>query len=179
MIILTEKQAEERLNNPDNLSVIIVEKRRGNHTGESRREIGDVKTVEEKQLMAACAIENKLNGISIKETAAEFGIAPTTLGEFIHGKYTNNPGDDNSVRKPNRKNVLVADKVADVIARAIDGISDIKLEKCDAVELSTVAQKMASVTEKLSDKRKDGVDIKVNIYAPQLLTEASFSIVNQ
>lgn len=177
MIILTEEQANERLTSTENLNVIVTEKKRGNHTGASRREVGDVKTLEEKSLMASIAVDNKLQGITIKETAAQFGIAPTTLGEYIHGKFTNNPGSDNSVRKPESKHALINEKAADKIVAALEAISDEKLDGSSASELASVASKLAGVTEKLTTHKSDGATIHVNIYAPKLLTENHFTTI--
>lgn len=180
MIELTPQQALERLNNSENLSVIIKEhKGIGNHSGLSRRAIGDKKTDAEKELIANLAVDNKLNGGTYSEVAREFGLHPNTVNDYIHDALNNSPikNDEKSIRKPMMLEERISSKALDKLVDVIDRINDEKLEKEGANSLASVAVKMATVNEKMSGDKNGGKGITINIFPPKIMNESHFDVI--
>lgn len=180
MIQLTPEQARARLENNDNLCVIINEhKGVGNHTGNSRRKVGDVKTINEKELIANLAIDNKLNGTSYKETGEIFGIAGTTVSDYVRGAYNNSPvkNDEKSIRKPIMLEERISSKALDKLVDVLDKITDEKMDSEDANDLASIAVKMATVNEKINGNNKTSGQVVVNIFPPKILQEKHFDII--
>lgn len=177
MITLTLEQAKARLDCGANLAVILHNNNRGNHSGLSRREPGDVKTIEEKTLIASLAVEHKITGGKVKDVAAEFGLAPTTVSGYIHGRFNSNKGNDNSVSKPYSKDMLIAEKSLERLVDALDRLDEYKLDRSDANELASVAVKMATVNEKIKGGTQQGNQVHVHIFAPQLVNETHFDTI--
>lgn len=180
MIELTQEEAARRLNNPENLSVLIKFNRGiGNHNGNSRRKVGDVKTDSEKELIANIAIDNKLRGISYKDTAREFGIHPTTVGDYTRGAFNNSPvpNDEKSIRKPQVMEERVSSKALDRLVSALDLLTEDKMDKANASDLASVAVKMATVNEKINGNEKSGNKISIIICPPTVMREEHFDII--
>lgn len=174
MITLTEEQAKQRL---ENSPAIHFNRGVGNHTGS--RTPGIRKTDAEKELMANIALDNKLNGITIKKTAEEFGIHPTTLGDYTHGALNNSsvPNDEKSRRKPEVREDLISEKALDRLTSALDNLTPEKLEKVKANDLASVAVKMATVHEKISGKNGDSGAVSIVVYAPKMMQERHFDVI--
>lgn len=73
----------------------------------------------------------------------------------------------------------VRDKALDRLAASMGLMTDEKLDKCKAGELSTIAANMSKVVEKTLPRQESGpgTGAQVIIYAPQIKTENSYKTV--
>lgn len=165
-MLLTEEQLEERLKSENNLAnrfsggQVVTLPRRGKKDGE--RDL----TVEERTEIATRA----RIGIDPKEIASEFN---TTVGNVSSIKHGNARINESEVESRIEK---VRDLALERLMTSLGFMTNDKLEKCSAKDLSTIAANMSRAVEK-TGPREGNNNTQVIIYAPEIRKETSFKVV--
>ena len=165
-MLLTEEQLEERLNSENNLAnrfsggQVVTLPRRGKKEGE--RDL----TVEERTEIATRA---RL-GEGQKFLAKEFRVDQATISRIENGKSRINESEvESRIEK-------VRDLALERLMTSLGFMTNDKLEKCSAKDLSTIAANMSRAVEK-TGPREGNNNTQVIIYAPEIRKETSFKVV--
>jgi hypothetical protein len=171
-MILTERQAEERLKSENNLanrfsssnqkSVTIKEipipklGREGTLNRDTRNEI---------------AIRSKL-GEKGSDLAQEFNVTNSAVSNLKNDKVKG--VDEILISETMTK---VRDKALDRLMMSMGLITDDKLSGCSAKDLSVIASNMGRVVEKTLPKAESHDHVSLIIYTPELKRENQFQVV--
>jgi predicted transcriptional regulator len=171
-MLLTEEQANERLNSEKNLANRFsrsdegrIEERVINRPGKEQG-LGNLSPEAKNEI----AIRSRL-GESQVALANEFGVTQPTVSYIERGKTKT---DEEKVESAINQ---VRDKALERLMHSLGLITDDKLSGCSAKDLSTIASNMSRVVEKTIPRAE--VDNKINlvIYAPELRQEKSFKTI--
>lgn len=158
---ISQKQAEERLNNPENLasrfSVIEIPimrpgKNRPNLTPAQREEIAIRSRTGEKQT----------------DLAKEFGI---TQGNVSHIERGKTEIDETTVTPAVQS---IQDKALNRLMSTLGLLDDDRLSGCNAKDLSVIAGNMAKVVALTTAKEKSDNHTTVIVYSPETRGEHTF-----
>jgi hypothetical protein len=171
-MLLTEEQANERLNSEKNLA------NRFSRSDEGRieerviegpgKEKGSTNLTREER--NEIAVRSRL-GESQVALAREFNTTQPNVSYIERGKTKT---DEEKVESAINQ---VRDKALERLMHSLGLITDDKLSGCSAKDLSTIASNMSRVVEKTIPRAE--VDNKINlvIYAPELRQEKSFKTI--
>ena len=174
---LTKEEMLQRLESDKNLINIIHRRdysHQGNGDGSNGR--GGKFTPEEKESIVSLASE-----IGITETAELVGCHKQSIGDFARGISSHRGNEINTASTHQNQAILESnqDKISvraiEKVLHSIGLIDDGKLKACNAVELATVASRLANIGIK---KGVQSGAIQVNIYTPSVRDERDFEFVS-
>ena len=107
-----------------------------------------------------------------EDLAKEFGVSQSAIGEIEQGRT-----------KVNERLVQDRlDEVQDVALQKLLGslgfITEDKLQKAKAGELSVIASNMSKVVGNIRQKETTGPQVIVQVYAPELKSESSYKVLD-
>lgn len=190
-MILDEKKAHERLNSPDNLANRFSCRLRGydgNEGGATSQETPVPSRIHEVTLKRAgkdrpnlpefcrtiIAVEAR-SGRNQSAIAAEFN---TTQGNVSNIKRASPPSGKLDEKAAERALGEIRDRALERLMASLGLMSDEKLSKCDAKDLSTIAANMGKVVEKTFPKQdSNDARININLFVPELRNEKQFKTV--
>jgi len=188
-MFLTEKQASERLNNPNNLANRLAEFRRSKKLvlDEPSATLAVSKAVHlprmsipERASLADKALSGEYTNL---ELAEEYAVSPATVSriksqaiEIERQDYLLEHGE-----RPEARNERVKEEVKN---RAIDKmmlsmglITEEGLSKLNAVGLASVATNLSKVAKNIDPPQAQGPLINLVIYSPETRSEDSYKII--
>jgi transcriptional regulator with XRE-family HTH domain len=185
-MLLTEDQAQERLNSSNNLAnrfsngkvVEVEESENGTESEEIR--IQEILLKRPKRTGVAGLSVEQRDEIALRARAGEhqsslaeeFGISQPNVSYIESGK-TKGISED----KVNKQVAAVQDKALQRLMSALNLLDEDKLSGCSAKDLSTIASNMGRVVEKTLPKTPETDRINLVIYAPELKPEKSYKTV--
>ena len=170
---ITEKQALERLNSPNNLAnrfarvdnqIVQVEERVIHSPGKNRVNLDENTRTE-------IAIQARL-GMNQNDIARDFGV---TQGEVSQIKNNKVQGVDE--RAVERSLNEVRDQAVLKLMESLGLITSDKLSALGAQALSIVAANMSKVVEKTMPNKDNKNNINLIIYTPEMRSERGFDFV--
>jgi len=171
---LTKEEMLSRLDSNKNLINIIHRgDRYTNGSGNNGR--AGTFTPEEKENIVALSKE-----IGMSNAAALTNCHPQSIGDFARGISSHRGNEINVPSTHQKQNVMegmqekVSERAIEKVLRSIDLIEDGKLRACNAVELATVASRLANIGIK---KGVEGGKIQVNIFSNPVRNEQEFEVV--
>ena len=171
---LTKEEMTLRLENGKNLINII---HRGDcyNNGSGNNGRAGIFTPEEKENIVALSKE-----VGMSNAAALTNCHPQSIGDFARG-ISSHRGDEMNVPSTHQKqNIMegmserVSERAIEKVLRSLDLMEDNKLKACNAVELATVASRLANIGIK---KGVESGRIQVNIFSTPVRTEQDFEVV--
>lgn len=160
---ITHEQAEERLNNPENLAnrfsvthIPIMRPHRGQAVP---------KRIKEEIAIRARAGENQ------QALADEFGISQPTVHTIEAGKVAIPEVKVTEAVKS------IEDRAMERLMSTLGFLDNDKLSGCNAKDLSTIAGNMSKVISQTRPKEKSDNQTTVIIYAPEQRSERTFQTV--
>jgi len=158
-LLITEEEAQNRLNHKTNLIIKHKLIGRGGHADNGGRPKGGKKlSVELKALVGTLAIKE-----GNKQVAKVFNMAPAQVGAYARGLDSSGNKPDPKLRDALEKNIeVVHEKVIDKILKSIDSITDEKITEANFATLSKGASNLAGVFDRLRDKAPSGNTTQAN-----------------
>lgn len=173
-MLLTEEQAEERLNSENNLANRFGNSSRAPQVLEKVIKIpGKDKgssnlSIEERTEIATRARLGESQG----KLAKEFNVTQPNISSIERGKTKGI--DEEQVEGTINK---VRDKALDRLMTSLGFLTDDKLSGCSAKDLATIASNMGRVVEKTMPRAEAPDKINLIIYTPELKSEKSFNVI--
>lgn len=158
-MIITEEQIETRLNSAKN----IIHRGYGKSQNAQPDQPEFLREVE----AGLC-----VDGETQRSVAEVFEVKQPTVSYAFNGKTLSSQGKD---KLKNRKE-QIQDAALDKLFDTLGLMSEEKLNKCKAVELSQIAGNMAKVVDKM-DRRESNVNNILIIHAPKMKREDEFETV--
>ena len=104
--------------------------------------------------------------------AKEFGVSQSAVGEIEQGRTK-----VNEVAIEEKMNTI-ADKAMDKLLTSLGYMTDDKLDKCKATDLSSIAANMSKVVGNVRGKdSNNGIQVNVQVFAPELRHEGNFKTI--
>lgn len=199
-MLLTNKQANERLNSEKNLALRFKKDNNSSFQNEVKPSsiisevkplISEVKpspiiSIDERTILSPgknrinlteserteIAIRARSGSESQTQIARAMDVNVLTVGNIHHGKVKGI--DEEKVEKVINQ---VKDRALDRLMQSLGLLTDDKLSGCSAKDLSVIASNMGRVVEKIQTKVETPDNINFIIYAPELKQEKSFDVV--
>jgi len=169
MGILSDEDFESELNVYTKPVIIDVTKGRGkvNEVPESLRKI---------------IAEESINGTSAKELEKVFDVSPSSIAAYKNGATSTSTYNEPNSNLKNHTNTIkdiIQGKARAKLVKALDNITDEKLENSKISVLAVVARAMGGVIRDLEPEVKDNESNgpQYVIYAPQFRDERSFEVI--
>jgi len=172
---LTKEEMLQRLESDKNLINIIHRRDYSHHSngGEHNGRNGKF-TPDEREAIVSLASK-----IGTKEAADLVGCHRQSIGDFSRG-ITSHRTDVNFPSTHQNQEIVennqdkISVRAIEKVLHSIDLIDDVKLKACNAVELATVASRLANIGIR---KGIESGRIQVNIYTPSVRSERDFEFV--
>lgn len=173
--IITEEELQKRLENPDNLCnreeiIVQVEHKRLRDSGRREGDKNIPETV--KELAGVLAHVDTL-----KNVGESLGISTSQVHQFKNGRNSQHVPNEELKDKIDERLGTVKDLALDRLVNSLNVITPEKLEKIKVVNAASIAQRMASVVEKVSEKKNDVGNVIFQIYAPRMREEKEFEVI--
>ena len=104
--------------------------------------------------------------------AAEFGVSQSAIGEIEQGRTKVNEAE------VSKRLDQVQDVAMNKLLESLGYMTTEKLDKCKAIDLSSIAANMSKVVSNVRTKTdQTGPVVNVNVYAPELRNERTFKTI--
>lgn len=179
-MLLNAKQAEERLNSPNNLANKIKSFRESRKLQldepSSTLSVSPGRQLPRLPESAKNEIIERANSGSVrqKDLAQEFGVTQAAVS------YLKRTAEAERQSSPEQERFLensIKDLANQKMLLAMGLISEEKLEKMKATDLANVSAAMAKVVSSVSPKQQIGAQINLVVYSPEVRSESSYKIV--
>ncbi len=170
--VLSDEQFESELNSHNKVSVTIIEQHKGR---------GNTNAVPES--LRKVIAEEALNGTRADKLEEIFDVSPSSISAYKQGATStssyNQPDKELKNHTNNIKDIITG-KARSKLLKALDSITDEKLQNAPLKVLSSVAKDMSGVVK---DMEPDVIESKQDngpsyvIYAPQFRDERSFEVI--
>lgn len=189
MTVLTEQQAQERLNRSDeSLSFVLREKKHSSPNRGKHGLQGNIAGNERVSLFAQELIGTAAHFDKRKNVAREFNVSETSVSNYKHGKISTEQVEDGKIlekqstdlKKGIRKRLDdITDLAAERLLTTLGLITDEKLETVQKVtDLTVIAKNLGSVIDKANPKESgNGQQVQVNLFVPGQMKEADFESI--
>jgi Ca2+-binding EF-hand superfamily protein len=169
---LTDEEAKARLEREDNLVNLLIE-HRTKHDGKGRREGDNNIPKELRTLMALTVGESK----SQREVAQLFGVSDASVSNVSNGKISHDRSDKALTDIKVKREEKASEKALDNLFELLDATKSRITASTKLREIASAAKDMATVHEKLSGHRREGNQANILIYAPRLVKEENFEVI--
>lgn len=173
-MLLDSQRAASRLESPDNLVNRLVLKSNSNVTVLPKARIGGARGPRLPSFVRTqVAIMTRSGAAKGTEAAAAIGISSQHANDIKNGNIEG--VDEEAV---DRALGEVRDRALERLMASMNLITDDKLEKCKATDLSVISANMSRIVEKTLPKQNEGTQMNLIVYAPQLKSEESYKVVD-
>jgi len=165
-MLLTEKDAERRLNDPSNLAVIFKD----TTEFKANRKIAQRGPPLPRGLKAEIAVDVALGLDTQEEIAANYGVSIGTVQDSKR-QFAKDPRVE-AVRSQ------IRDVAFDRLMSTMGYLTDDKLSGESAKSLASIASNMAKVVQQTAEQTNEDERIKLIVFVPTQKTDADYTVID-
>lgn len=167
-MIISEEEANSRLNSSKNLATVLPLGHSGRTTGTKNV------PVETKKLGAVMSV-----ALGPTETARQLGMSISQASNYGNGEIINNKPDEELTDVVNKARNRVQKTAIDKMMEAFGLMTPDKMDKSSAKDLSAIAANMSRIVRDTTPQSSGGTAVNVVIYAPEQKKESAYKVIEE